>query len=106
MSLFPVILKSITYPGTCICLLAAALLSIGPTLRADQVSGGVTFTGSVNLNTASAGTATAVTGWHGFGGLGNPVVVDADGDFLLFITPGVTTGIFFAPWNFNTVIPI
>jgi hypothetical protein len=51
-------------------LTAAAVLSVGRPLRAVQISGEITFTGSVNLNTASAGTATAVTGWHGFGGNG------------------------------------
>ena len=89
-------------------LIAAALLSVGVTLRAAQITGEITFTGAVNLNTASAGTATAVTGWHGFGGVGNPVVVDASGDFLLFVTPGVTTGIFLCPvvLQFRTGAPL
>ena len=87
-------------------LIAATLLSVGVTLRAAQITGEITFTGSVNLNTASAGTATAVTGWHGFGGVGNPLVVDASGDFAPYVIfyplPGYTTGIFQAPWFFNS----
>src|ERR1043166_2586625 len=83
-------------------LIVAALISVGATLRAAKISGEITFTGAVNLDSPSAGTAKAVTGWHGFGGVGNPVVVDADGDFLLFCTPGVTTGSFAAPWFFNS----
>ena len=55
-------------------LIAAALLSAGGTVRAAQISGDISFTGAVNLNSPSAGTATAVTGWHGFGGVGDPVV--------------------------------
>src|SRR5205814_6248121 len=98
-----------TLTKTILAVLATGFIScalFSQQAQADEITGTITFGGSVNLNTASAGTATAVTGWHGFGGIGNPVVVDADGDFLLFITPGVTTGMFFAPWNFNTIIPI
>lgn len=75
--------------------------------QADPIVGNITFGGAVNLNTASAGTATAVTAWHGFGGVGNPRVVDADGDFLAFVNPGITQALFGAtPWFFNTVVPI
>src|SRR4249920_2377063 len=83
-------------------LIAAAFISAGVTLHAAGITGEITFTGGVSLDTKSAGTATMVTAWHGFGGVGNPVVVDADGDFLLFVTPGVTTGAFQAPWSFNS----
>ena len=34
------------------------------------------------------------------------MVADATGDLSIFITPNVTTGTFFAPWNFHTVSPI
>ena len=77
-----------------------------PTPPADYVRGNITFTGSVNLNTASAGTATQVTGWHGPGGIGLPVVADAAGDFSIFITSNLTTGTLFSPWSFDTVSPI
>jgi hypothetical protein len=75
--------------------------------QADPIVGNITFGGSVNLNSPSAAAATAVTEWHGFGGVGRPRVVDADGDFLPFVTPGVSQ-VTFAPgaWFFNTTSPI
>ncbi len=72
--------------------------------QAAGVTGDITFTGTVNLDTASAGTATMVTGWHGLSTTptsGLPQVQDAEGDFATFVTPGdgVT---FFHPWSFNS----
>jgi hypothetical protein len=65
------------------------------------VTGSITFGGSVELDTASAGNATAVTAWHGFGGIGAPVVVDRDGSFALV---NVLAPVAFAtpPWYFFT----
>src|SRR5438477_12349365 len=83
-------------------LITVALLSVGATLRAAEISGDISFTGSVNLDTGSAGTATAVTGWHGFGGVGNPPVVDASGDRLTDGPVGVSQAIFATPWSFNS----
>ena len=94
-----------TLTKTILAVLATGLIScalFSQQAQADLINGTITFGGSVNLNTASAGTATAVTGWHGFGGVGNPLVVDADGDFLTYVTPGVSSAIFATPWSFNS----
>jgi len=70
--------------------------------QADSIVGDITFGGTVYLNSPSAGTATAVTGWHGFGGVYDPLVVDANGDFLTYVTPGVSSSVITTPWNFNS----
>ena len=81
-------------------LIATALLSMAMTLHAEQINGAITFgLGTVELDTASAGTATAVTAWHGAGGIGNPLVLSSDGDFAAF-APAGSDVIFAAPWNF------
>jgi VPDSG-CTERM motif len=96
-----------TLTKTILAVLATGLIScalFSQQAQADpMITGTITFGGSVNLDTASAGTATMVTGWHGFGGVGNPLVVDADGDFLANgVMPGVSTGTFATPWSFNS----
>jgi hypothetical protein len=94
-----------TFTKTILAVLATGLIScalFSQQAQADMITGTITFGGAVNLNTASAGTATAVTGWHGFGGVGNPLVVDADGDFLTYVTPGVSSAVFATPWSFNS----
>jgi hypothetical protein len=72
--------------------------------QAAGITGDITFTGTVNLDTASAGTATMVTGWHGLSttpSSGLPQVQDVDGDFATFVTPG--DGVTFVhPWSFNS----
>jgi len=83
-------------------LMATALLGAATTLQAAQVNGNISFLGTANLDTGSAATATAVTGWHGNGGVGDPFVADATGDFPAFVTLGVTTATIVAPWSFNT----
>jgi hypothetical protein len=68
--------------------------------QAAGITGDITFTGTVNLNTTSAGTATQVTAWHGLAA-GNPQVQDVDGDFATFVTPG--DGVTFVHlWSFNS----
>jgi hypothetical protein len=69
--------------------------------QAAQINGNITFSGSVQLDTNSAGTATAVTAWHGLATGDKPQVNTADHDFATFVTPGdgVT---FHAPWSFNS----
>ncbi len=70
--------------------------------QAAGITGDITFTGTVTLNSSSAGTASMVTGWFGIGGSGLPAVQDADGDFA---TSGVMPGngvTFHAPWSFNS----
>ena len=96
-----------TLTKTILAVLATGLIScalFSQQAQADpMITGTITFGGSVNLDTASAGTATMVTGWHGFGGVGNPLVVDADGDFLANgVMPGVSTATFAVPWTFNS----
>jgi hypothetical protein len=87
--------------------LLGALISCGlfyQQAQAAGVTGDITFTGTVNLNTTSAGTATMVTGWHGLSttpSSGLPQVQDVDGDFATFVTAG--DGVTFVhPWSFNS----
>ena len=78
----------------------AALVGFTATVQAVPISGAITFKGGVNLNTASAGTATAVTGWTGVGAGGTPTVL------LSSLSAGAVaplTGVLFAaPWSFNS----
>ena len=94
-----------TLTKTILAVLATGLIScalFSQQAQADPITGTITFGGSVNMN-GNANTATMVTGWHGFGGVGNPLVVDADGDFLANgVMPGVSTGTFATPWSFNS----
>ena len=70
----------------------------GSLLEAAQIMGSITFAGGVNLNTSSAGTATAVTGWTGPGGTGNPFVLSSSlsAGAVSFASPVTFT----APWSF------
>jgi hypothetical protein len=99
-----------TLTKTILAVLATGVIScalFSQQAQADPILGNITFGGAVTLDTGNAGTATAVTGWYGFGGVGSPRVIDADGDFLSFATPGVSQAVFGAtPWFFNTVVPI
>src|SRR6266496_222124 len=80
--------------------IATALLSVTVTLRAGQIHGNITIgNGTVELNTASSGTATAVTVWHGIGGVGNPKVLSRDGDYATFVATGDPVTLV-APWSF------
>jgi hypothetical protein len=67
--------------------------------QAMQITGSLTFGGTVELNTGSAGTATAVTAWHGAGGMGMPFVLSVGGGFVGFVSPNDPTT-FHAPWSF------
>jgi len=93
-----------TLTKTILAVLGTGLIScalFSQQAQADPVTGNITFGGSVNMN-GNASNATMVTGWHGFGGVGNPLVVDADGDFLPFVTPGISQAVFAVPWTFNS----
>ena len=46
-------------------------------VEATPITGSITFAGGVNLDTSSAGTATAVYGWTGPGGAGSPFVLSS-----------------------------
>jgi hypothetical protein len=82
----------------------AALLVCGlfchQTQAAGLITGNITFTDSVNLDTTSAGTATMVKAWSGLS-LGLPQVPSDDGDFAMFVTPGAGVT-FHAPWSFTS----
>jgi hypothetical protein len=68
---------------------------------AGPITGSITFTGTVSLDTASAGSATMVTAWHGLALGDKPQVQGDDGSFTAFVTPGdgVT---FHASWSFTS----
>src|SRR5579872_7435204 len=78
----------------------AAICGLGAAANAVPVSGNITFAGGVELNTSSAGTATAVTAWTGANGTGDPTVISSDGSFSS-VAPG-TDVTFTAPWFFNS----
>jgi hypothetical protein len=88
-------------------LFAVGLVSCGlfcQQAQAAVVTGDITFTGTVTLDTVSAGTATMVTGWHGLSitpSSGLPQVQDVDGDFATFVTAGDGVA-FHAPWSFTS----
>ena len=72
--------------------------------QAVPITGGITFAGTVSLDTSSAGTATAVVagGWHGTGGAGMPTVQSRDGSFTAFVALGAPTTFTALQWNFNS----
>lgn len=70
----------------------AAVVGLTGMAQADQINGDITFTGGVQLNTGSSGTATAVVGWQ------DTVVESSDGD-LGSIAAG-TAVTFKSPWFF------
>jgi hypothetical protein len=79
---------------------AVAVCGLAGVAQAVPISGDITFAGGVELNTASAGTATEVLAWTGPGGSGLPVVISDDGSFS-GVAPG-TTATFASPWFFNS----
>ncbi len=85
--------------------LLAGLISCGLFCQqaeaAGLISGNITFAGTISLNSASAGSATMVTGWHGLAPGDEPQVESDDGNFAAFVTPGDGLD-FHAPWSFNS----
>ena len=79
---------------------AVAVLGLSGTARAVPISGNITFAGGVQLDTASAGTATEVLAWTGAGGTGSPIVISDDGSFSS-VAPG-SAATFSSPWSFNS----
>ncbi len=75
-----------------------ALFGGGSSLEAAQIVGSITFAGGVNLNTSSAGTATAVTAWTGPGGAGSPFVLSSS--LSAGAVPSFSSVTFVAPWSF------
>ena len=88
-------MKSITkYTG----IAAAVVLALNQHLQAVPITGNITFSGSVQLDAGSVGTATEVTSWI------NPISVGGGSGSLV---GAGTTGIFSdANWSFNTSTPI
>jgi hypothetical protein len=74
-------------------------LGMGVAAQAATITGSITFAGTVQLNTGSAGTATQVTSWMGVGGAGLPTVQSSSGSFAGLNGNSVT---FAAPWIFNS----
>lgn len=91
-------MKNINYMG----LLAGVVLATTANLQQTQavpleeISGAITFSGGITLNTTSVDTASKVTGWT------DPVVTSDDGSFagIAINTPGAVT--LAAPWSFNS----
>jgi len=79
-------------------LIGALALCMGFTAQAVQINGSITFAGTVQLNTSSAGTATQVTAWSGVGGVGLPTVQSSAGSFAGLNGSAAT---FATPWTFN-----
>jgi hypothetical protein len=92
---------------TILAVVAAAFLGCGLLVQQsqaiviNQMTGNITFGGTVQLNSASADTATQVTAWHGIGGVGSPFVTSHDGQFSPAVTDGDPVA-FATPWNFNS----
>jgi hypothetical protein len=87
--------------------ITAVLLNCGlfcQQVQAAEITGNITFTGTVSLDTTSAGSATMVTAWSGLGLGGLPQVQNGDGGFSTFVTPG--DAVTFAPWSFNSAVAI
>lgn len=96
-----------TLNKTILAVLATGLIScalFSQQAQAVPITGNITFAGTVTLDTASAGTATAVVagGWHGTGGLGMPEVMSRDGSFTAFVALGAPTTFTALQWNFNS----
>ena len=81
-----------------------AIAVCGGTLLCQQakadpmITGTIGFIGTVNLNTPTVETATAVTGWHFVGNTGSPLVAIADGSFAPALGTFAT---FSTPWTFT-----
>lgn len=79
-----------------ICGALLAVLALGSTAAfASPISGNITFAGSVQFDTGSAGTATSVISWS------NAHVESVDGDLDSAINPSDAVA-FVAPWSFET----
>lgn len=83
-----------------LAVIALACAFLGQQAQAVSITGSITFSGGVELDTATAATATMVTAWHGPAPVDNPIVISASGDFALFTTPFVSAGVFTAPYSF------
>jgi hypothetical protein len=80
---------------------AAMALGLAATVQAAQITGAITFNGTVTLNNTSAGNSTGITTWGDNSGLNSPTVSSRGGQFVGLVTAGdfVT---FVAPWSFNS----
>ncbi len=78
---------------------AAAILALAQSTQAIPITGAIGFAGNATLNSATAATATTVTGWSG-ATTANPVVQSSSG-ILGTVLPANTQVAFVAPWNFT-----
>ncbi len=86
--------------GKILLAIALATFISSEAIQAAQVNGTIGFTGTVSLNTGSAGTASAATAWHWFATTGDPIVALASQDFA-----GLDNGAHHAHWpamSFNS----
>jgi len=97
-----------SFPRTILAIGAIPLLSVSLLCHQAQaqgpITGSITWGGSVELDTTSAGTANQVTAWHGTSTTpisGAPKVETVQGDLATFINVGDGTS-FSAPWTFNS----
>jgi hypothetical protein len=91
-----------TLSKTILTVLATGVITCAlfcPQAQAALMTGNITFAGNVTLDTSSAGTATAVTGWFGLGAGGLPQVQTHDGNFAPLVTNGDAVT-FHTPWSF------
>jgi hypothetical protein len=88
-----------SFSRTILALAAAALVAV-PGVHATpyEMTGSILVSGSVALNTGSAGTATHLLGWYGDNGSGNARVEGAAGHFLSYAGASASSG---SVWNFG-----
>src|SRR5438034_774751 len=98
-------MKNLSKTILAVAVAGAITVGLAQQSQAVPVVGNINFGGSVTLNTSSAGTATGVTSWSGFGTGGKPQVQNRDGSFVGFVAPGDAVT-FVAPWTFNTASTI
>jgi hypothetical protein len=94
-------MKHTTAISSALLLAFCACSSLIQSALAQPISGNITFAGSVQLDSPSAGTATAVSAWHGLGPGDMPQVESVDGNFASFVAAGDST-LFHAPWSFDS----
>ena len=78
-------MKNLSKTILAVAVAGAITVGLAQQSQAVPVVGNINFGGSVTLNTSSAGTATGVTSWSGFGTGGKPQVQNRDGSFVGFV---------------------
>jgi hypothetical protein len=97
-------MKIMFKPIMAVMTVGALALGLASESQAAVISGNINFAGTVQLDTASAGTATTVTAWEFFAGSAlGPLVTAGDGSFTGLAGSNAT---FAAPWVFGTAEPM